>query len=148
MGIARQPNASTRLRSVQIPAQLGRAALTGAVDIDDRGQVVQPVVGALSNASHIDPSAISLSAQNTQTRRDIRTERADRGQRARLRVITLCRRAGEGPFQIADLALAEELGGHLVVAIRVDRLSGGVRRSPRRCRRACCPGCCPGIPGI
>ncbi len=32
---------------LQIPAQLGRAALAEAVHIDDRGQVVQPVVGGL-----------------------------------------------------------------------------------------------------
>ena len=32
---------------VQIPAQLGRAALAEAVHVDDRGQVVQPVVGRL-----------------------------------------------------------------------------------------------------
>ncbi|MBV9094458.1 MAG: SpoIIE family protein phosphatase [Streptosporangiaceae bacterium] len=37
-------------------------------------------------------------------------------------VLTLARVAGEGPFQIADLALAEELGQHLGVAIRVDRM--------------------------
>jgi PAS domain S-box-containing protein len=37
-------------------------------------------------------------------------------------VLTLCRRASEGPFQIADLGLAEELGAQLAVAIRVDRL--------------------------
>ena len=43
---------------------------------------------------------------------------ADRG----YGVITLCRRVGEGPFHIADLALAEELGTQLAVAIRVDRL--------------------------
>jgi hypothetical protein len=33
--------------SVQVPAQLGRAALAEAVHVDDRGQVVQPVVGRL-----------------------------------------------------------------------------------------------------
>ena len=32
---------------VQVPAELGGAALTEAVDVDDRGQLVQPVVGRL-----------------------------------------------------------------------------------------------------
>src|SRR5579875_942009 len=37
-------------------------------------------------------------------------------------VLTLARRAAEGRFRVADLALAEELGRHLGVAIRVDRM--------------------------
>jgi serine phosphatase RsbU (regulator of sigma subunit) len=37
-------------------------------------------------------------------------------------VLTLARQAPEGRFDIADLALAEELGEHLGVAIRVDRM--------------------------
>ncbi len=37
-------------------------------------------------------------------------------------VLTLARQAAEGRFTIADLALAEELGEHLGVAIRVDRM--------------------------
>jgi serine phosphatase RsbU (regulator of sigma subunit)/PAS domain-containing protein len=37
-------------------------------------------------------------------------------------VLTLARQAAEGRFTIADLALAEELGGHLGIAIRVDRM--------------------------
>src|SRR5260370_3620889 len=37
-------------------------------------------------------------------------------------VLTLARQAPEGRFEIADLGLAEELGEHLGVAIRVDRM--------------------------
>jgi serine phosphatase RsbU (regulator of sigma subunit) len=36
--------------------------------------------------------------------------------------LTLARTAGEGRFGIADLALIEEIGAHLGVAIRVDRM--------------------------
>ena len=36
--------------------------------------------------------------------------------------LTLTRLADKGPFGVADLGLAEELGGHLAVAIRVDRV--------------------------
>jgi serine phosphatase RsbU (regulator of sigma subunit) len=37
-------------------------------------------------------------------------------------VLTLARRADEGPLEIADLGLAEELGEQLALAIRVDRM--------------------------
>jgi len=37
-------------------------------------------------------------------------------------VLTLARQAGEGHFEIADLALVEELGEQLALAIRVDRM--------------------------
>jgi serine phosphatase RsbU (regulator of sigma subunit)/PAS domain-containing protein len=37
-------------------------------------------------------------------------------------VLTLARTAAEGRFQIADLALAEEIGRHLGTAMRVDRM--------------------------
>ena len=36
--------------------------------------------------------------------------------------MTLARQAGRGPFEVADLGLAEELGEHLAIAIRVDRM--------------------------
>ena len=36
--------------------------------------------------------------------------------------LTLTRMADKGPFGVADLGLAEELGRHLAIAIRVDRL--------------------------
>jgi serine phosphatase RsbU (regulator of sigma subunit) len=37
-------------------------------------------------------------------------------------VLTLARQASEGPFEIADLGLVEELGEQLALAIRVDRM--------------------------
>lgn len=37
-------------------------------------------------------------------------------------VLTLVRQAAERPFEIADLGLAEELGRHLAIAMRVDRV--------------------------
>jgi serine phosphatase RsbU (regulator of sigma subunit)/PAS domain-containing protein len=37
-------------------------------------------------------------------------------------VLTFTRQAEQGPFGVADLALAEELGRHLAIAIRVDRV--------------------------
>jgi serine phosphatase RsbU (regulator of sigma subunit)/PAS domain-containing protein len=37
-------------------------------------------------------------------------------------VLTLARQGGEGPFEIADLGLVEELGEQLALAIRVDRM--------------------------
>ena len=62
-------------------------------------------------------------------------------------VLTLARQAAEGRFTIADLALAEELGQHLGVAIRVDRMfrhRSAVAEALQgsRCRPACprCPG--------
>jgi serine phosphatase RsbU (regulator of sigma subunit)/PAS domain-containing protein len=36
--------------------------------------------------------------------------------------LTMARPAGQGPFRVADLALAEELGTHLGIALRVDRV--------------------------
>jgi serine phosphatase RsbU (regulator of sigma subunit)/PAS domain-containing protein len=36
--------------------------------------------------------------------------------------LTLARQAAQGPFGVADLGLAEELGRHLAIAIRVDRV--------------------------
>jgi serine phosphatase RsbU (regulator of sigma subunit)/PAS domain-containing protein len=36
--------------------------------------------------------------------------------------LTLTRLAGSGPFDVADLGLAEELGRHLAIAVRVDRV--------------------------
>jgi PAS domain S-box-containing protein len=63
-------------------------------------------------------------------------------------VITLCRRAGEGPFQIADLALAEELGGQLAVAIRVDRLFRRRSEVAEALQNSLLPRVLPDVPGI
>ena len=37
-------------------------------------------------------------------------------------VLTLAAQAGQGPFELADVGLVEELGEHLALAIRIDRL--------------------------
>ncbi len=63
-------------------------------------------------------------------------------------VITLCRRAGEGPFQIADLALAEELGGQLAVALRVDRLFRRRSEVAEALQASLLPRVLPDVPGI
>ncbi|HEX4253683.1 MAG TPA: SpoIIE family protein phosphatase [Streptosporangiaceae bacterium] len=63
-------------------------------------------------------------------------------------VITLCRRAGEGPFHIADLALAEELGGQLAVAIRVDRLFRRRSEVAEALQNSLLPRVLPDVPGI
>ena len=48
---------------VEIPADHRLAALAEPVHVDDRREVVELEVRACSNASHIEPSAISLSPQ-------------------------------------------------------------------------------------
>ncbi len=63
-------------------------------------------------------------------------------------VITLCRRAGDGPFQIADLALAEELGAQLAVALRVDRLFRRRSEVAEALQASLLPRVLPDVPGI
>ena len=63
-------------------------------------------------------------------------------------VITLCRRAGEGLFRIADLALAEELGAQLAVAIRVDRLFRRRSEVAEALQASLLPRALPDVPGI
>ena len=63
-------------------------------------------------------------------------------------VITLCRQASEGPFQIADLALAEELGGQLAVALRVDRLFRRRSEVAEALQASLLPRVLPDVPGI
>jgi len=69
---------------------------------------------------------------------------ADRG----YGVITLCRQAHEGPFQIADLALAEELGTQVAVAIRVDRLFRRRSEVAEALQASLLPRVLPDVPGI
>ncbi len=63
-------------------------------------------------------------------------------------VITLCRGSSEGPFQIADLALAEELGAQLAVAIRVDRLFRRRSEVAEALQASLLPRVLPDVPGI
>ncbi len=69
---------------------------------------------------------------------------ADRG----YGVITLCRQAREGPFQIADLALAEELGTQVAIAIRVDRLFRRRSEVAEALQASLLPRVLPDVPGI
>ena len=52
------------------------------------------------------------------------------------RVLTLARQPASGPFGVAILGLAEELGRHLVRRSGSTGCSAAGPRSPRRCRRA------------
>jgi PAS domain S-box-containing protein len=63
-------------------------------------------------------------------------------------VITLCRGSSEGPFQVADLALAEELGAQLAVAIRVDRLFRRRSEVAEALQASLLPRVLPDVPGI
>ncbi len=63
-------------------------------------------------------------------------------------VVTLCRRASEGPFQIADLGLAEELGSQLAVAIRVDRLFRRRSEVAEALQASLLPRVLPDVPGV
>ncbi len=53
-------------------------------------------------------------------------------------VLTLARRASDGHFKVADLALVQELGEQMGLAIRVDRMfRRGCRHGATRCTPAC-----------
>jgi serine phosphatase RsbU (regulator of sigma subunit)/PAS domain-containing protein len=63
-------------------------------------------------------------------------------------VVTLCRRASDGQFQIADLGLAEELGSQLAVAIRVDRLFRRRSEVAEALQASLLPRVLPDVPGV
>jgi serine phosphatase RsbU (regulator of sigma subunit)/PAS domain-containing protein len=63
-------------------------------------------------------------------------------------VVTLCRRASEGQFKIADLGLAEELGSQLAVALRVDRLFRRRSEVAEALQASLLPRVLPDVPGI
>jgi serine phosphatase RsbU (regulator of sigma subunit)/PAS domain-containing protein len=62
--------------------------------------------------------------------------------------LTLARTAGEGRFEIADLALAEELGQHLGVAIRVDRMFRHRAAAAEALQSSLLPARLPEVPGL
>jgi serine phosphatase RsbU (regulator of sigma subunit) len=62
--------------------------------------------------------------------------------------LTLARTAGEGRFEIADLGLAEELGRHLGVAIRVDRMFRQRSVVAEALQGSLLPARLPDVPGI
>ncbi len=63
-------------------------------------------------------------------------------------VLTLARQAAEGRFTIADLALAEELGEHLGVAIRVDRMFRHRSAVAEALQGSLLPASLPVVPGL
>ena len=62
--------------------------------------------------------------------------------------LTLARTAGEGRFEIADLGLAEELGQHLGVAIRVDRMFRHRAAAAEALQSSLLPATLPEVPGL
>ncbi len=62
--------------------------------------------------------------------------------------LTLARTAGEGRFEIADLGLAEELGQHLGVAIRVDRMFRHRAAVAEALQSSLLPATLPEVPGL
>ena len=63
-------------------------------------------------------------------------------------VLTLARQAAEGRFTVADLALAEELGEHLGVAIRVDRMFRHRSAVAEALQGSLLPTSLPEVPGL
>jgi serine phosphatase RsbU (regulator of sigma subunit) len=63
-------------------------------------------------------------------------------------VLTLGRQATEGRFEIADLGLAEDLGAHLGVAIRVDRMFRHRSAVAEALQGSLLPARLPDIPGL
>ena len=62
--------------------------------------------------------------------------------------LTLARTAGEGRFEIADLGLVEELGRHLGVAIRVDRMFRHRSAVAEALQSSLLPASLPEVPGL
>jgi serine phosphatase RsbU (regulator of sigma subunit)/PAS domain-containing protein len=62
--------------------------------------------------------------------------------------LTLARVAGEGRFEVADLGLAEQLGQHLGVAIRVDRMFRHHSAVAEALQGSLLPATLPGVPGV
>jgi PAS domain-containing protein len=62
--------------------------------------------------------------------------------------LTLARTAGEGRFDMADLGLAEDLGQHLGVAIRVDRMFRHRAAAAEALQSSLLPASLPEVPGL
>jgi serine phosphatase RsbU (regulator of sigma subunit)/PAS domain-containing protein len=62
--------------------------------------------------------------------------------------LTLARTADEGRFDLADLGLAEELGQHLGVAIRVDRMFRHRAAAAEALQSSLLPATLPEVPGL
>ena len=62
--------------------------------------------------------------------------------------LTLLRLAGEDPFEIADLGLAEVLGEHLGIAMRVDRMFRRRSEVAEALQASLLPARLPEVPGL
>ena len=62
--------------------------------------------------------------------------------------LTLTRSADKGPFGVADLGLAEELGRHLAIAIRVDRVFRQQSQVAEALQASLLPARLPAVPGL
>ncbi|HEY7275875.1 MAG TPA: SpoIIE family protein phosphatase [Trebonia sp.] len=62
--------------------------------------------------------------------------------------LTLTRLADKGPFGVADLGLAEELGKHLAIAIRVDRVFRQRSQVAEALQASLLPARLPAVPGL
>jgi serine phosphatase RsbU (regulator of sigma subunit) len=62
--------------------------------------------------------------------------------------LTLARQAGKGHFGVADLGLAEELGKHLAIAIRVDRMFRQRSEVAEALQASLLPASLPAVPGL
>jgi serine phosphatase RsbU (regulator of sigma subunit) len=62
--------------------------------------------------------------------------------------LTLTRLSGKGPFGVADLGLAEELGRHLAIAIRVDRVFRKRSQVAEALQASLLPARLPAVPGF
>lgn len=62
--------------------------------------------------------------------------------------LTLAQLADKGPFRVADLALAEELGRHLAIAIRVDRVFRQRSQVAEALQASLLPARLPAVPGL
>jgi len=62
--------------------------------------------------------------------------------------LTLTRIADKGPFGVADLGLAEELGRHLAIAIRVDRVFRQRSQVAEALQASLLPARLPSVPGL
>jgi len=67
---------------------------------------------------------------------------------ARYGTMTLIRLAAEAQFGMADLGLAEQLGGHLAVALRVDRMFRRQSQAAESLQASLLPAKLPEIPGL
>ena len=62
--------------------------------------------------------------------------------------LTLARQAAKGPFSVADLGLAEDLGQHLANAIRVDRMFRRRSEFAESLQASLLPASLPTVPGL